>query len=51
VTKITLAMFRDERTLERWIKDKLSNKQDETFSETKQKFMMLTNNQKFPYQI
>jgi len=33
------------------IKDKLSNKQDETFSETKQKFMMLTNNQKFPYKI
>lgn len=32
-------------------KDKLSNKQDKTFEETKQKFMTLTNNQIFPYQI
>ncbi len=33
------------------VKEKLSNKQDYTFEETKQKFMMLTNNQIFPYQI
>lgn len=32
-------------------KDKLSNKQDDTFQQTKQKFMTLTNNQFFPYQI
>ncbi len=32
-------------------KDKLANKQDYSFQETKQKFMMLTNNQYFPYQI
>lgn len=32
-------------------KDKLSNKQDKIFEETKQKFMRLTNNQIFPYQI
>lgn len=32
-------------------KDKLSNKQEKTFEETKQKFMQLTNNQFFPYQI
>lgn len=32
-------------------KDKLSNNQDKTFMETKQKFMRLTNNQIFPYQI
>lgn len=32
-------------------KDKLSNKQDFTFEQTKQKFMTLTNNQYFPYQI
>lgn len=33
------------------IKDKLSNIQQKTFEETKQKFMKLTNNQIFPYQI
>lgn len=33
------------------IKDKLSNNQDKLFAETKQKFMLLTNNQIFPYQI
>lgn len=32
-------------------KDKLSNNQDKTFKETKQKFMQLTNNQIFHYQI
>lgn len=32
-------------------KEKLSNKQDMLFEETKQKFMRLTNNQTFPYQI
>ena len=32
-------------------KDILSNKQDDTFQQTKQKFMMLTDNQIFPYQI
>ncbi len=32
-------------------KDKLSNKQDNTFQQTKNKFMTLTNNQYFPYQI
>lgn len=32
-------------------KDKLANKQDILFAETKQKFMRLTNNQIFPYQI
>jgi len=32
-------------------KDTLSNKQDYTFQQTKQKFMALTNNQFFPYQI
>lgn len=33
------------------IKDKLSNNQDKAFEETKQKFMRLTNNQIFHYQI
>lgn len=33
------------------VKAKLANKQDATFEETKQKFMKLTNNQIFPYQI
>lgn len=33
------------------VKDKLSNNQDKNFEETKQKFMQLTNNQFFPYQI
>jgi transposase len=33
------------------IKDKLANNQDRDFEETKQKFMQLTNNQFFPYQI
>lgn len=33
------------------VKNNLSNKQDETFTETKQKFMILTDNQIFPYQI
>jgi transposase len=33
------------------IKDKLSNKQDYSFQQTKNKFMTLTNNQFFPYQI
>lgn len=32
-------------------KDKLSNKQDYSFQRTKNKFMTLTNNQFFPYQI
>lgn len=32
-------------------KEKLSNNQDNTFEETKHKFMLLTNNQYFPYQI
>lgn len=32
-------------------KDTLSNNQDKTFMETKQKFMRLTNSQIFPYQI
>lgn len=32
-------------------KEKLSNNQDDTFQQTKQKFMLLTNNQYFPYQI
>lgn len=32
-------------------KDKLSNKQDEDFEETKRKFMTLINHQTFPYQI
>lgn len=32
-------------------KDKLANNQDKTFPQTKQKFMQLTNNQIFPYQI
>lgn len=32
-------------------KSKLSGKQQETFEETKRKFMQLTNNQIFPYQI
>src|SRR3989338_369712 len=32
-------------------KDKLSNKQDYSFQQTKNKFMSLTNNQFFPYQI
>lgn len=32
-------------------KDKLSNNQDKNFEETKQKFIQLTNNQFFPYQI
>ena len=32
-------------------KDKLSNKQEYTFQQTKYKFMTLTNNQFFPYQI
>jgi len=32
-------------------KDKLSNKQDYSFQQTKQRFMTLTNNQYFPYQI
>ncbi|HZE87426.1 MAG TPA: transposase [Methylomirabilota bacterium] len=32
-------------------KDKLSNKQEYTFQQTKQKFILLTNNQIFPYQI
>ena len=32
-------------------KEKLSNKQDYTFQQTKQKFMTLTNNHFFPYQI
>jgi transposase len=32
-------------------KDKLANNQDRDFEETKQKFMKLTNNQFFPYQI
>ncbi len=32
-------------------KDKLANKQDYTFLQTKQRFMTLTNNQFFPYQI
>lgn len=33
------------------VKDKLSNNQDKDFEETKQKFMHLSNNQFFPYQI
>jgi len=33
------------------VKDKLSNLQQKTFEETKQKFMKLTNNQIFPYEI
>jgi len=33
------------------IKNKLSNSQDKDFEETKQKFMTLTKNQFFPYQI
>ena len=33
------------------VKDKLANNQDKDFTETKQKFMKLTNNQFFPYQI
>ncbi|MGH7204271.1 MAG: IS630 family transposase [Candidatus Levyibacteriota bacterium] len=33
------------------IKDKLANNQNKRFEETKQKFMQLTNNQFFPYQI
>lgn len=33
------------------VKHKLSNTQYKSFEETKQKFMMLTNNQIFPYQI
>ncbi len=33
------------------IKEKLANKQDETFEQTKQKFMTLSNNQFFSYQI
>ena len=33
------------------VKDKLANNQDKNFEETKQKFMKLTNNQFFPYQI
>lgn len=33
------------------VKDKLANIQDTNFEETKQKFMRLTNNQFFPYQI
>lgn len=32
-------------------KDKLANKQDYIFQQTKQKFMTLTNNQYFPFQI
>lgn len=32
-------------------KEKLSNKQEKTFQQTKQKFMTLTNNQIFPYSI
>lgn len=32
-------------------KEKLSNNQDKLFEETKQKFMLLTNNQIYPYQI
>lgn len=32
-------------------KDKLANKQDYSFQQTKNKFMTLTNNQFFPYQI
>ncbi len=32
-------------------KDKLANRQDYTFQQTKQKFMTLTNNQYFPFQI
>ena len=32
-------------------KDKLANKQEYTFQQTKQKFMTLTNNQYFPFQI
>jgi transposase len=32
-------------------KDKLSNNQDKNFEETKQMFMMLTNNKAFPYEI
>lgn len=33
------------------VKDKLANNQDRDFEETKRKFMTLTNNQFFPYQI
>ena len=33
------------------IKDKLANNQDKNFEDTKQKFMQLSNNQFFPYQI
>ena len=33
------------------VKEKLSNKQDYSFEQTKQKFMQLTNTQFFPYQI
>jgi transposase len=33
------------------VKDHLSNNQRKTFEETKQRFMQLTNNQIFPYQI
>lgn len=33
------------------VKNKLSNNQDKDFEETKRKFMTLTNNQIFPYQI
>lgn len=33
------------------VKDKLANNQDKDFEETKQKFMHLTNNHFFPYQI
>lgn len=32
-------------------KDKLANNQDKSFTETKQRFMQLTNNRIFPYQI
>ena len=33
------------------VKDKLANNQDKDFEDTKQKFIQLTNNQFFPYQI
>lgn len=33
------------------VKDNLANKQEKDFEETKRKFMQLTNNQFFPYQI
>lgn len=32
-------------------KNKLANKQDYSFQQSKQRFMVLTNNQFFPYQI